>query len=73
MRFVGWLGIFFLALLPWSFQFVMLPLALAHTGAEHAHLWDRYGLTENRVIGVGPRISGFVRLSSRKLVASRAV
>lgn len=28
VRFVGWLGILFLALLPWSFQFVMLPLAL---------------------------------------------
>ncbi len=28
VRLVGWLGILFLALLPWSFQFVMLPLAL---------------------------------------------
>jgi hypothetical protein len=27
-RLLGWLGILFLALLPWSFQFVMLPLAL---------------------------------------------
>jgi hypothetical protein len=27
-RLLGWLGILYLALLPWSFQFVMLPLAM---------------------------------------------
>jgi len=28
VRLLGWLGMLFLALLPWSFQFVMLPLVL---------------------------------------------
>jgi hypothetical protein len=28
VRLLGWLGIMVLALLPWTFQFVMLPLAL---------------------------------------------
>ncbi len=28
MRLFGWLGMLFLAFLPWSFQFVMLPLVL---------------------------------------------
>jgi multisubunit Na+/H+ antiporter MnhB subunit len=28
VRFLGWLGMLFLGVLPWSFQFVMLPLVL---------------------------------------------
>jgi hypothetical protein len=36
VRLLGWLGMLFLALLPWSFQFVMLPLVLLTMPALNA-------------------------------------